>query len=622
MEREQQPKRSVQFLTIATMVCMIIATTSLVFLPDVDAPSHIELSLMGDHTRAVEPGQSVAYIIKVQNKGDYRIRSYDLILSAIPDGWEAELSKTSITLDSREYELTKLTITAPLSSDYDNVAYISVRGDDDCCNKTKKVGTTTYTTGSTATVLRQGIETTLRVGDDIRSEDRIWTHEESTIAYRLDNLFFSTDIYTILTPESEIYVGYQTSQSPLVRNNHTGFDLLTTSVIKGKVYFYQEGISSNDTPDVSPSVKAQTNLTATSFVDINIPKDGFRESTLFSVEVDPDDHSIVTTMYRGAIDITSKLGAEELVAFHSITVQQDGTMGTADWISRDIVTGSGNAELNITVDGKLINTMVNDVPDTDVLPVGDTNIFILPFDTRYSIVTNSLGIRDYSLTILHQREDTTTSYTFSDIVAADWTRDRYEWDPVREMITFGSNDEKKYDLEISSRRGEVGSVLTITDVDLFPEEEQSYQVMPDKWEVLDDPDERPVKYTRGEESVYLGTGMDGNDINKLLEEQGKEKLEHMELLAFLILLLIILLIGLFTITRWYPYYEDLFETGDGLGAAPSEDSEDTDGPDPGVEEGEFNDDDTPDWTAEDDGIREGDFGDNSSMEGEHVDERK
>ena len=557
MEREHQPRRSLHYLTMVTMTCMILATASLLFLPDVDAPPHIELSLMGDHARAVEPGQSVGYIIKVANTGEYRVRSYDLVLSTIPEGWEADLSKKSFNLYSREYELTQLTVTAPQDSDYDNVAYISVRGDDDTGNETDKVGTVTFTTSSTATVLRQGLETTLMVGDDIRSEDRVWTHADSTAAFRLTDEFFSSDIYTILTPESEIYVEYQTSSSPSVRSNDTEFDLLTTSVTQGKVYFYQEGNPTNDTSDVDPGVRVLENLSAMSYVDVTIPRNGFRESTLFSVEVDPDDQSIVTTMYQGTIDISSQQGTEELASYHSMTVQQDGTMGTADWISKTIVTIKGNAELNITVDGKLINNIVNDVPGADVLPVGDTNIFILSPDSGFSILTTSLGVGDYSITILLQQGDTTKCFTFSNIAASSTTHETFTWDAETETITVSSNAGKTYDLKISYYKGEVVSVFSITDVDLKLNEEQSYQVRSGKWEVLDDPDGRPVKFTRGDESVNIGTGMDGTVINGLLEEKVEEVKEHRGLLTFLTLLLVILLVGLFTITRWYPYYEEL-----------------------------------------------------------------
>jgi len=165
--------RKGKILPVIAIVTVLLAAFGVLLFPEQTEP-WFGLDVDGEDTKLVEPGETVVYPIRVENKLDSE-QKVEFETSGTPENWESGLSKRSMTLGPRESRVVFLSVKAPerdkaLDPGTERTARVRVgtRGG----NAT--IGTVTILQG-TVNVTRDGATFQLSDQDDIKSGDVVNT---------------------------------------------------------------------------------------------------------------------------------------------------------------------------------------------------------------------------------------------------------------------------------------------------------------------------------------------------------------------------------------------------------------------------------------------------------------
>ncbi len=573
---------------LATMVLTVaFLLPALSLLPVTSAPE-LHMDLLSEGMKEVDYGGSAEYRISIMNTGDENAKPIPLSIADIPEGWEAELSDTYISVPANSREIVTLTVTAPTrsamfsanantnkrgddndgsssdndggSASIDRIASIGIRGG----NVT--VGTVTVLKG-TLDLERNGQTTELDTDDDdyeVISGDLLTSHGFAMVDIDLAALFSGNDSYT-----GDIFVGLNNATVGFMRTNDTGFMwvksgdvVVMSSEGGGGVRGDSEADHKSETQSgTCGGTRADDELSGWMFeigpnadLDNAIPNLDYRavlsfeagaDDILMTMSLDESSDDAKVDVHEGSLIVSNEQSNIFLEDMESIT----GTAGAALPIDtnkvRSIVvetdSGGSTSEL-ITIDG--VNILERDnvhllvdaygrdyyfswFPDDGALP--EIRVTHEGSDTGGG--TGSSGTYHTSITTI----DTNSSQTFEMTPNATVI--------TKDVITvtggslkIESNEDKTYDLSIRYHDDEMTQEesFTLNDVETSDEEQV---VTVNDWTDLDNTESSPVTFT--EDGVTVTA--DNHDDGPILKDKMNQKNDDGENEDFPVLWLCIIL---------------------------------------------------------------------------------
>ena len=176
-------RRATKIIAGIVISVFLISIWTILFLPNA-TETKIELTIVGEDTKTIKPGEAVLYPIRVENKGNVRedIRFETL---GTPEGWQSELDIEKLNLDSGALDYVLLAVKSPsVGTRGPPVATIGVRA----LIGTGQEGTKNQTLIETITwsFNYDKIKEKLELGDYTKPT-RIETTADSAVVYKLPN---------------------------------------------------------------------------------------------------------------------------------------------------------------------------------------------------------------------------------------------------------------------------------------------------------------------------------------------------------------------------------------------------------------------------------------------------
>jgi len=498
--------RKATIITLMTITLLFFTGYS-VFLVSNVTTDKIELSVVGEDMKIIGPGETAKYPIKIENKGPVDAR-VTLESFNTPDGWEAELSSDEEWIDGKDTGMVFLSVTAPStpSKSMVRVAEIGVRAGGNVT-----IGTITILKG-TATLTRDGVESNLDTGDEIKSGDWVETSGESVIALDPNILknVSGGDEYT-----GTIYVLLSDAEIGFMRKGDTAYMIY----LSGEVTIWVPG-GGGGRRSRGPSGLPMVNLSQLDLIDEEFPDheyQGFLEfgdltqHSFFHLDVNEEETTV--EVFDGEVVVGSDVGNRSVEKFEQATVVRTEDVPEPEPVERTIITLESDDSVDGTIESLGANIL--DLPDVHHLPMDDFELYVTPRLPEITLDLDGKKTGEYSIEIMDIEDFTTKQFTVRSTATENTTDDLTYED---EELKFSNMEEDKtYDVIIVYENASSGekSEFTVNDVKTSGDE-QSIAV--DDWEKLDEAEEKPVSFKEGDKEVKVKEGTTGDEIEELLTE--------------------------------------------------------------------------------------------------------
>jgi len=536
-EFKSKSSRKATFITLTTMVLLLFAGYS-VFLFSNVTTNTIELTVVGEDMKIIEPGETARYPIKIENKGsvdaEVKLKPFNT-----PEGWTAELSSDEEWIDARDAKMVFLSVTAPSSPTRSmaRVAEIGVRAG----NVT--IGTITILKGS-ATLTRDGDTTALGSGDDILSGDIVSTSGESVIAIDPNKLINASTTYT-----DNIYVLLSDATVGFLRWQDTAYMV----VISGEVSIWVPGGGGiGRAPPQSPVINlSEMGLIDTEFPDLeyNVVMEfgSFDESSFFHLDVNEDNTTV--EVFEGEVTVGTEESTRALTKFEQTTAVRTVEVPEPQAVRRSIISLESDDSVKGVVESQGRNVL--DLPDVHYMPMENVEFYVTPVLPELTVDLDGMKEGEYTVDITQITNFTGKTFGVRTTATENTTDDLiFE----EETLKFKEMEkDKTYNLTIRYEDATTGEESEFEVVEVkTSEKEQSVAV--DDWEKLDETEEKPVTFAEGDKKVKVKEGATGEEIEEMLEEEEDEK-EFPLVVTALSVVIVLLIVILFTMNYWYPLLE-------------------------------------------------------------------
>ena len=529
-----------RILAIIAIVLLLTTSVTLYYLKD-SSLTELKMTLLSERVQEVNYDETAEYEINVKNVGEDS-KNFHLQLTDVPEHWHASLDKRDLALSGGSQETVTLTVTAPSreivrTRGVARVAEIGVRGG----NVT--IGTITILKGS-ATLTRDGEESVLNSGDEIRSGDIVSTTGELVIAIDPNKLINASKTYT-----GNIYVLLSDAVVGFLRYQDTAYMM----VISGEATIWVPG-GGGGGRGRAPSQSPVINLSEMNLIDMEFPSleynvvmefGSLEESSFFHLDVSEEETTV--EVFDGEVTLGTEVSTRSLKKFEQTTAVRTIEVPEPRPVERTIITlDSGDSvEGNVKANG----TNILDLDDVYYFPVGKKEYYVAPLLPEISIDLSGMADGEYEIDLSQVGNYSSKTFTIRSTGSVR-TTDILVYTGESLKLKNMEKD-KTYNLTIGYEDVRTGKKSEFELVKVrSSEKEQSIAV--DDWENLDEKEEKPVKFKEGDKEVPISTGTSGEKIDELLEEEEKEFPIVVTALSVIIVLLIVIL---FTMSYWYPLLE-------------------------------------------------------------------
>ena len=417
-------KRITKLIAIMTISALVLTIWTMLFLPNATDPD-VELKVIGEEIKTIEPGENAIYPIRVENKGDVN-EDIRLETFGTPEGWWAGLDKEKVNLDSGKRDHVILTVKSPLEGTRGTpVAKIGVRA----LVGSGLAGAKNQTLIETVTWSYNLDKITVTPGD-YRNATKIVTTVDSAVVYELPDIInvshvdesgdefdgttfyrditVPVDVSVIITADSSFEMGYVGSYDYFNRNETDGNPIqgtveLKSTTLKGTVYVNVEPRGGTRADGKNPMIEIISgDNSSVGSIDITIPYDS--TGGLFSIGI--IDGNAEVEVFNGAVDLEVK-ETETTQPYVNETIEASLTEAPKG-VTIDKV--NDTTEINITGVNKDVITIKGevDVKDQSLVPP----IKLSPTQTMILIDPNNIpelnieSSENYNIEVKKYRKDT------------------------------------------------------------------------------------------------------------------------------------------------------------------------------------------------------------------------
>jgi len=521
--------RNNKTLCLVTVTLLLTTIFALYYLQD-EVPADLRMTVFGGKIKEVDYDESVSYTINVRNVGE-ESKHVHLQVGSVPEHWDAALDKEDLTLPGRSSDVVILTVTAPpkglaRSRSLAQVAEVGVRAG----NVT--IGTITILKG-TATLTRDGKDSSLKSGDEILSGDIISTTGESVIAIDPKKLINNSKTYT-----GNIYVLLSDATVGFLRYQDTAY----MTFISGEVTIWVPGGGGGGR---APSAIPVINLSENELVDTELPDHEYNaimefgsleEHAFFHVNITEEETTV--EVFDGKLVIGNDVANQSLNKFEQTTTTRSTPIPAAWPVERTIISLETNDSVERVVESQ--GTNVLELDNVYYAPMGDREYYITPLLPEITIDLLGKSEGEYTVTITQITRYTKKTFGVRSTVSLNTTDDLIYEDETLKFVDM--ERDKTYDIIIVYENATSGEELEFKVNDVKTSgDEQSIAV--DDWKKLDEAEEKPVTFTEGKTEVRVGEGTTGEEIEELIEKEEKKDEEFPWLAIGIVAILVIFLAG-------------------------------------------------------------------------------
>ncbi len=489
---------------ISVSILLLVLVSSLFFLSNV-GDEKFQLAHLGDSVQMIKAGETASYPIEVENSGPVEATA-KLETIQVPQGWEASLSDSTLTLHAGELGLVFLSVTAPSSYSEEQVRTANVRVR---ATGNVTIGTITILDGS-ATLLRGGESSSLNNGDEIQSGDIVENEGESLIVLDPQKLINDSESY-----EGDIYILMSNAKIGFLRQDDTAY----LTVMKGDVTISVPsggGGGGRNAPG-----HPQIDLSASPLIDSQFPGQeydavielgSFDQSSFFHLGLEENETTV--ELFEGSLDVRNDENTRTMEEFQEASAKRRGVIATKP-VERTIITLESNGSVatnSITSGGEDVLAM----PAVYHLPTAERQIFVTPKLPEITLDLQGNKDGEYAIEISQLENQTKKSFFIRTTASKDTTDNLIIED--RSLKLEEMEKDKTYDVVIvytNTTSGEI-SEFEVKDVKTSDKDQE---LAVDDWEKLAKTEEETITFVQGDQRTTISNGTTGEQIVEQLDKE-------------------------------------------------------------------------------------------------------